>query len=196
MKKIISFVLAILMLAGIVTLASCKDKEEPDDTGTVATTAAVSADTEPEFTFPEAYYNDEPFVIYNRIASDYGAEYIVSGEVNGDIVNDAVFTRNSMVEQKYGILIETKNDAHPCNYVRPDVASGDVDYDILLDIKTHLATLTVNSVLADFNDLNVDFSRPWWDRHFVTDLSVGGRTYLMQCDVSIARFTNIRFFLL
>ena len=194
MKTIISFVLAILMLAGIVTLASCKDKEQPDDTGTVATTAAVSADTEPEYTFPEAYYNDEPFVIYNRIASDYGAEYIVSGEVNGDIVNDAVFTRNSMVEQKYGIRIETKNDAHPCNYVRPDVASGDVDYDILLDIKTHLATLTVNSVLADFNDLNVDFTRPWWDRHFVTDLSVGGRTYLMQCDVSIARFTNIRFF--
>ena len=74
MKKIISLVLAILMLAGIVTLASCKDKEQPDDTGTVATTAAVSADTEPEYTFPEAYYNDESFVVYNRIASDYGAE--------------------------------------------------------------------------------------------------------------------------
>lgn len=194
MKKIISFVITALMLAGLFALVSCGNTGNPVDTGTATTPAVVPVGTEPEFTFPEANYNDEPFVVYNRVASDYGAEYITSGDVNGDIVSDAVFTRNTMVEEKYGIQIKTKDASHPCNNVRTDVAAGDVDYDILLDIKTHLATLTVNSVLADFNDLNVDFNNPWWDRHFVTDLSVGGRTYLMQCDVSIARFTNIRFF--
>ncbi|MBP5237299.1 MAG: extracellular solute-binding protein [Clostridia bacterium] len=194
MKKRISFALAILMLAGIFALVSCGNENTPENTGTGTVFVDVSENTEPEYTFPVAYFNNEPFVVYNRVSADYGAEYIISDEVNGDIVSDAVFTRNTMVEEKYGIRIETKDDSHPSNHVRQDVSSGSVDYDILLDIKTHLASLTVNSVLADFNDLGLDFNKPWWDRHFVTDLSIGGRVYLMQCDVSIARFTNIRFF--
>ena len=114
MQKKLSLILAMLMLASA-ALTACSDagNDNSDAAGDTSVTDTPSADaeiaeeTEPEDTraaipddLPERDFGGKDFIVLGSDDEHFG-EYIVSEELNGEVVNDAVFQRNLTIDERF-----------------------------------------------------------------------------------------------
>ena len=148
LKRALSLLLVAAMLA--LTAVSCgsgADQGEPQDTTTAAvggeatTTAATEQVTETtkdpaSHDLPEDLdYTGETVNIISR-DSDWVRDEIWVQEINGDVVNDAVYARNGAVEEQLGLKINNIFVTGDDNYavsdkVRTAVKAGSDEFDIL-----------------------------------------------------------------
>ncbi len=199
MKRLISVILAVLMLLSAVAMIACGNETGPSSSTTAAPSASTSdtgvvqeSDTTPHF--KEANYNGEEFTVYVSNASNYSSQYIKAVETNGDLMNDSTWNRNLLVEDKFNIKLSFLESSNPSASLKADVASGDCPYELLFSCRTDLADHVSTGELTDFNKLECDITTDWWDTRCISDLSIRGKTYLMLSDLSIARFAGLRFF--
>ncbi len=196
-----------LCLICFVLLASCafvscadtgseNDQTSATPAGTENTpdTAEVTEeDTTP--VFPEANYGGDSFVVVSRSpsASSYPALYIGTEEPT-DVMSSAVYTRNTNTEEKYGIKIEQiVGDKIPTS-VRNGVDSGTLEFDVILDQRDNLASLATSGYLYNFNNLNIDYTKPWWDTNCAEGYEIAGKLYIMANDTSVSNLAGARFF--
>ena len=109
MKRTLALLCALLML--FTSFIACGKTEEPADTTvadatTEATTTAATepAETEPPKAFdkiPEQNLGGEFHIRYAQADSCY--EDFHAETLNGDVKNDSIYQRNSMVEERLGI---------------------------------------------------------------------------------------------
>ena len=112
-RKLISLLLAPLLLAG--TFASCS--EQPSEAGDSSAPAvsgdaaeAASEETVPEETelqpdLPDVTLDGYAFRVLTR-DTDHHIKEVYAAELNGEVVNDAVYARNLNVEEKYNMKLE------------------------------------------------------------------------------------------
>ena len=133
-KRILALLLAVLMLAA----AGCSDTQPEtaaEETDAVENPAA-EAETEPETEFlPDNLPADLDFGASS--VHTYGWEEVsiiefFAEEMNGDVVNDAVFQRNQTVEERLNVTLEYtlapgNNANHQAwsNYVINSTMAGD-----------------------------------------------------------------------
>ncbi len=199
--RLTAFILICLMLLSTCALISCADTDEENDQTTVEPiigdtepgTAEVEEDTSP--VFPEANYGGESFVIISRspTASSYPAFYIGTEEPT-DVMSSAVYTRNANTENKYGIVIEQVVSDNISTTVQNSVDSGIMDFDVILNQRSSLASLATNGYLYNFNDLKIDYSNPWWDSNCAEGYEIDGKLYIMANDTSVSNLAGARFF--
>ena len=145
MKMSLKRILAALLLGcTLIPLAACSS----GDTGTADTTAedtavndaaedTTTAETEPERLYPEVPDTDwegRTFNVLGRRHDDPTRWYYVNAEIfsegeNGETVNDAVFRRNSDIEEKYNVKITQDLQLSPQDYIKTTVAAGDQIHD-------------------------------------------------------------------
>ncbi len=188
----------ILTLLMLVVTVGCAGGESGSDT-----TAPAAATSQAEVTlgevipeFVEADYGNSEFVVYSRssTAASYPGFYIDSDNVI-DTMSEAVFNRNSAVEEKYKIIIKTLETSNPYETVRTDITSGDVGYDIILDRRSYLGSLAQEGHFYNFLDLeNVDYSRNYWDSNAAEGYEIAGKLFFMANDVSVSNLAGARFF--
>jgi len=107
-------------------------------------------------------------------------------EINGDIINDAVFNRNKKIEEKYNITIDETVVADFQGTVRKTVNAGDDAYDVVVPHLMEVAPLAQAGVLLDiFRVPYLDFGMPWWNANCPRDLSIGNMLFVMQGDLLI-----------
>ena len=203
MKKLRStaFILALVLILASFSLASCADNTEEQAQTTVSQQSGGTlpeGDTEPEETepsFPEANYNNESFVVISRspTAASYPAFYIGTEEPT-DVMSSAVYTRNVNTESKYGIKIEQIVSDEISTSVKNGVDSGMLEFDVILNQRSSLASLATSGYLYNFNDLNVDYSKPWWDGNCAEGYEIDGKLYIMANDTSVSNLAGARFF--
>ena len=116
---------------------------------------------------------------------------ISAEEMNGDVINDAVYVRNKKIEEKYNITIkeividESNWTVFPTK-VRQSVSAGDDLYDIAVP---HIFESTGLAQDGNFIDLfkvtNLDLKQPWWNQNCVRDLSIINKLFVIQGDLLI-----------
>ena len=191
---------ALLMLSAL--MVSCADTgtETPETTAVTSSSGSENvtdeqseAETEP--VFPEASYGGESFVIISRSpsASSYPAFYIRTEEPT-DVMSSAVYTRNTLTEEKYGIKIEQLISNKIDTSIRNGVSSGTMDFDVVLNQREKLASLATSGYLYDFNNLNIDYSNPWWDANCAEGYEIDGKLFIMANDTSVSNLAGARFF--
>lgn len=194
--------LTLLMIIMSVAMVSCADTgdkgaettAQPSVADTVpATDEETAEDTTP--VFPEANYGGIPFVIISRspTASSYPAFYIGTEEPT-DVMSSAVYTRNTVTEEKYGIKIEQLVSDKIDTSVRNGVSSGTIEFDVILNQRESLASLATSGYLYDFNSLDIDYSKPWWDANCAAGYEIDGKLYIMANDTSVSNLAGARFF--
>ncbi|MCQ2427524.1 MAG: hypothetical protein MJ137_03845 [Clostridia bacterium] len=200
MKKNLSILLAALMLlATLAGAVACAEKPANTDSttanaGTQATPdETTNGETTPQFVFKN--YGDTNFVVYmrNESAGSYPGRYIDTEDVS-ETISAAVYQRNSIVESQFGIKIETIQTADPYKTVENDVKGDSVEYDVILDRRSYLSSLAKKGLLHNFNDMEIDFSRPWWDKNTVEQYAIGDKLYFVGNDISVANLSGARFF--
>ena len=204
MKRIrtVALLLSCLMIFMSIAFVSCSEAGDaevhttaaPSQIETESSSAEVTEeDTTPSF--PEANYGNESFTVISRSpsASSYPAFYIGTEEPT-DVMSSAVYTRNVNTEEKYGIVIEQIVSDKISTSVQNGVDSGMLDFDVILNQRSSLAELAMSGYLYNFNDLNIDYSNPWWDANCARDYEIDGKLYIMANDTSVSNLAGARFF--
>lgn len=200
--------MALLLLASILLptlLAGCADNIQPADDTTVAavqTTEATQETTAPEPTaeeilgFAKEDNGKREFTILTNSASAY--EFNTESE-NGDIVNDAVFKKDSMVEEYLGIDINLihesgiyKNRKSFNAKITNAYASGDATYDLVNNWLTITLPLSQQGVFVNVNDLQyTNFEQPWYIDNMTENYGIKGKLYGVISDHSLALYKEL-----
>ena len=183
-KSTVSALLAALLLTG--ALASCGSSdvtETPNtpDTTPTDTTAAVTETAEPELKpeLPEKDFGGYEFHIINANKHDWMMIYTIDSEgENGDALNDAIFRRNTAVEEQFNVSIVEIIDVNAHKTAQRAVAAGDATYDLLLTYKANALDLVLQNYLVDFADIPyIDTTAPWWVQGSMDSMSIANRVF-------------------
>ncbi len=192
---------AILLAALTLLLASCGESGSPDETKPAASAAAETvpgSDTpvETEPVFADADFGGRDFVIYMRSEkmASYPGMYIDAEETNGDVMNDSVVSRNTLVEKKFNLNITTIQVDSPHNTVKNEISGGTVGYDLILDRRETMASLATGGCLANLVDCGVDYTTAWWAGECVETYTVQNKLFFVANDVSVSNLAGGEFY--
>jgi len=199
MKKLI--VLFILFLIAVI-LFSCADTDSQQSEtidGTVTEKDVPENETEEPATeklmpdLPEINFGNIDFTFLstcNWESSYLAFPLVFVEELNGEIVNDAVFMRNIKIGEQYGVNIKeidrTGQAGAGWDIISRGVAAGDTTYDAAF-IGTHdVCKLASEGYLHDlFGVPYIDLDKPWWDARAKRDLSIANKMYFTNGDINL-----------
>nr|MBQ4319154.1 hypothetical protein [Clostridia bacterium] len=180
MKKNLAFVLALLTCASV--LASCisdADTQDTSDTSAAETAETTTAEAVPNYTTLPTYdLGGSDFRTAVHTAVDRPNVHV--GEENGDVVNDALYARDRMIEELFNTKIVNtefpgRNEVIPA--VNKTVTAGEDAYDMILtSFQDGFNILAPNDMLADISEVDtLDFSAPYWNQNALETFSWNGK---------------------
>lgn len=177
MKKQLCLLLAALLAAG--AFASCASGGNENGEGETAPsagegTADVTAqapetapETEEELPAPPAEdMNGAVLTIMNMTpaAFNWADTRIFAPELNGEVLNDALYSREQKVEDLYNCSVEeleTSNNSG--GDLQRAVRAGDHTCDTCMVFDASVSGVLTQGILLPWNDLDIDLTKPWWD---------------------------------
>jgi len=193
----ISRLLLIAMLASL-TLSSCGGSETTTDTtasGSVDTTTAA-ADTAETLDLPEKNWEGRKFRVLgyeNANRTQFSNFEIDSEGENGDVVNDAIFRRNTSIEDKYNVeivqILDSSDANHgnaTMNHIRQTTLAGEDLYDLAFASVSKIGPLAREGMFYDLNSVDhIDFSKSWWNPEVNEALEISGRLFFTNSDFTL-----------
>jgi len=192
-KRLLALLFAALILTSAVSCGSSEKTEtETTNTSAAAETAPETVETDPtEPDVPEKDYNGKEFRIFTRgeATGKFWHKDLMAEELNGDPLNDAVYSRNLALAEKLNIQIapvwSDASDMHTS--ATQSITAGDDAFDVMMaPLNQTNAMATKNYLLnlnADIPYLNLE--QPWWDGNSVRNLSIGDTLYCVFGDYTI-----------
>jgi len=195
------FVLMLAAIAGFV-FVSCKSEappaKEPD--GAIDSDNIDNPDGPPEGTAVE------PEILYPEPEHDFGGynfKVLINGPAHvwyesteiyaekdtGSPINDAVYKRNIIIEDKYNFKISVINDTNwgdVARRARKSITAGDDEYDMIMPMINDASPLAHEGLLKDLNSVpGLNLPAPWWDQRANDQLSIYGKLYFTTGDMGI-----------
>lgn len=164
-RRVISLFLAIIM-STLLIIGCSEPTDKISDTTTsdaVSTdTVAIDSDEAPDFRkiVPITDFNGWQYCmlsIQNSAMSAFFDYELTTEELTGEVVNDAVYTRNMTIEEAFNITLTENRVPDFLNVVQKCVQSGDNAYQLVIGGWGDMATLSTTGALLDWNsDKNGD----------------------------------------
>jgi hypothetical protein len=203
MKRYLSLILALLMLASSMTLLfSCSKKEDDKKTDTNKNDAPAQLEEDSIFYerslvedgVETVDYGGRDFRIVTHITSEFD---IPEEEQNkGDLMKDAKFKRNQVVENRFNINMKvayTGTYSEVSSWVSKTVLSGADEFDLLMGMIVDTGKLVAKQLFLNWYDIeHIDFSKPWWAASNTTDLTYNGVCPLAVSDFTFTSITSIK----
>ena len=157
-SKLLCIALALLMLVGgLVSCSKEDDKNKPDAT---PNTQAPSDDANsPKDEKPTPYMDNFGNYVF-RILGPNNSTAIV-GDMMGDAIEQAEFSRTDAAETKYGFVVELIKNGSPTTAATNSASAGNDDYDMFLSTLMDTVELGLSGYLYDLNTvewMNLDAS--------------------------------------
>ena len=210
-KRLTAFLLCLLLTLIPAVTAGCSDsKVNSEEGGATAETptadaAQDSAEEEPEPTatrlVKDRYadtdlggYVYKVFAIptdghfYSQVAA--GINEVYAEEMNGEIINDAIFQRNDLAEVTLNFKITPifSNDVGGIRtQLHNEVLAGGTEYDATLNRMDYLGTNMQNGDLLNIKSIaSINTDDYWWDRNIVDSFTMfGSKLYWISGDINI-----------
>ena len=190
----ISLTLAAILAVG--QLAACGSTATPDNTGNSDTTAADAETTsaEPVETeradikdnLPDKDLGGASYTILART----GFEYEISAESeNGDVLNDAVYKRNTTVEDRFNVKIKPvyQDQGNFNQHLRSSVMSNTGAYDLVAGYAYQITPMILDDIFVNWYDVkHIDLTQPWWSKQVADELTVNKTCYTLSGDLTVS----------
>ena len=189
--RLLSLLLALLMC--VPAFASCGSTEEVDTTVDTSAADTETVETEEPDPFAGTDFGGAELRISSSI-DEYdstNAHKLIagSGELNGEIVNDAVYQRNADVEELLNVTLNfipsewTWANGH--TEIEKLVLSGDCGFEVVINDLINLGRIAHLGYFHSVSDNQImDFEKPYWYGEAIRDLEVvDGAAYMMMGDV-------------
>lgn len=180
-----------LILISLLLLTSCGGNTELEETSTSSESTEIS---QSETTLPPIEirdFNEKDFTFFIRWATDgwdWNVDDLCVEEQNGEPVNDAVWKRNNIVQERYNCSISQvkSNDMwNSANIVRTSVLAGDKAYDGIIASGKNMVALGIEGLLYDLNSFNeLDLTRSYWNPSIIEELTLSGKLFYAMGDLS------------
>ena len=188
-NRVISTIILSLIIISAVLAAACSDEttKQPETTESVATETGETEDTRVYPDLPDVNYDGQDFRMLTWDGSAVPSLY--SEEMDGEVVNDAVYERNSAIAEKYGVtfscVYQAMGDIN--GTLNEIVQAGDNAFEAVFPRCFDAAwTLTNYNTLADLNNLTyINLDKPWWDQNAKNDLSIKGHRFMLISDITV-----------
>ncbi len=157
------------------------ETEQAETTGVLEARLAVSDGITDELDFGGAAFSIVTQAMHDK-------DIISEGET-GDLLNDAVFGRNILIEQRYNITLKTIPDTYDNNnkFIEKSVLSGDSAFDLINGQAVATSQVVQKELLTPWQGIKyVDFEQPWWSDSTLDDLTVNNKTYLAIGDFALS----------
>ena len=201
--RIAALILAALMIAA--ALISCGDdasapagggaKDNDAQQAAEEATEAETTEDEGEPDLPDTDFGGDTFNwLVCGETNAYVEKNIIVEEMDGEVVNDAVFERNRAAEEKFNCKITATFQEGATSHAQKSVMAGDNSFFAIWDRKNQLQSGVQQHIFIDMKQLPYcDFTASYWDRNCLEELSIAGNTYMMASDISMMNLTMPRF---
>ena len=181
-RNLFSLTLAGALLLG--AFASCGESAQnepsaggPESQAVRETEAAETAAYELSDYLPEEDMGGYEVRFYGKVMNG-----VYSEAEDGETVNDAVYRRNSVLNERYHFTIayeEPANQTDPTKDIYSMVLSGEDAYQVLVDGGNRFVSYIQAGLLRDFYEMKYqNFNQPWWYRYLNESLSVKGKLFM------------------
>jgi len=192
MKRIVCFVLCLVMIMATVALVSCAEKEKKPDQGDVKP-------IDPEDNYIEKFEGLD----FEGTAITFALSSATSPEANGyrsclveektgDSVSDAIYDRNELVEKALNVDIEvaiTSNHTEFTKTVETTLQAGDDEYDWLWGQQANDIDLCLQGYIYDINRLGemsyIDPNAKWWAAEYMDHYQYKDELYWLSGPLSL-----------
>lgn len=171
-------------------LAACSSADEQSD-GTTNTEVYQETKAVPYYQTLEADYGGTSFRIMGIIRDgfDQFTNFEIESESeNGEVVNDAIYRRNSVIEEKYNVEISCEfcDQDKTVSTIGNLIMSGDDLFELYFVQLRYAGSTVTHGYNLDLNTLPyVDYLQPYWNSEVNDALSVGGKLYFTTSDFSL-----------
>jgi len=210
MKKFICLLLILNIMVIPLFLSCSKPASQEDEISDANTKTDEGIDENPELlreNTPDSLPDDldfggAEFRILHRNGDNglYGDGDVFEVEVfaeaeNGDIINDAIYKRNKLVEERLnikitpiGIIDASWNKAYDFfKYIQRSVSAGDDEFDVVLGYAALMPQYAMQGLFFDVNSFpHIDYDKTWWSQNFMDEMSIGGKCYLLEGDYALS----------
>ena len=202
-KQATTILLLLAMMLGFIT--SCANNT--DTTATAPTEAVDSGDDSAEPEVETRILPDLPEVRYDGFTFTWlahgleGGNWVtpdprelVSEAETGEVINDAVYRRNSVITEKLGVEFEMVVTNTEKATLDKSVKSGEDIYDAVLMYNNNAPSVMNADLLMDTNRLPyINFDKPWWDPA-IRETSILGRNFFLAGDIMILDKESVNVF--
>lgn len=200
-KRILALLLAAMILASAVSCGNGNEKET--DKATDSDTTANSTETETEETkltdsLPDGLdFGGATYTIYAREDLEWGTEMYVD-ELNGEIVNDAIYNRSRTVDDRLNVAITQVtapgiwgNETSFNEAIRSAVMAGDDTYQLVAGYAYFITALATDGLFMNLLDVPyIDFEKPWWNSDLRDELTLYDQLYFACGDLSLTLLSS------
>lgn len=187
---------AVLIFISMISLISCSTKATGDTSSSDNLNSELPAETEltranyPD-NLPEKDFGGAQFRI--SVTDKYEYEMYADAE-NGDITNDAVYTRNLITEERFNVKIvpvitemaATDNQTAHSGYISKTVLAGDDAFDLAGLFVWQAGACILDGCFVNWKNIPyVDYSKPWWISSVNEAFTVGDKQYVAVSDLSV-----------
>lgn len=118
-------------------------------------------------------------------SSTWYSRDIYAEGITGDVISDAVYTRNVHMEDKYGFIVEEVGSSKPADDAVTAVTSGDDIYDMFcFKIKDDITSLLLKGYLRNLNNVEkMNLDKPYYDQNSRKAFSLVNKLYLITGDL-------------
>ncbi|MBQ3127269.1 MAG: extracellular solute-binding protein [Clostridia bacterium] len=145
-----------------------------------------------EADLPDVRFDGETFTIHTRgnvEQYEWKAE-----EVNGEPLNDAIYKRNRVIEDKYGVTIQVVAEGSWSNYsaetlprLQASIQAQTGEYDLIAGYSSPFSNMVTTGMLYDLNTVKyIDFDKPWWWSNFTEATEIDGVNYFGLGELSLS----------
>ncbi len=192
--------ISVMVLFSIFLCAfSCTDNTGATNTETTAETIQETETTAEELkdNLPDSDLGGYTFRIL--AFNEENIKTIFSEEMDGNLVNDAVFEKIKAVEDRFNTVIKlaegtvTTSTSDETVIVKKEVLANSDSFDIVQGHDVSMANMSLEGYFMDARTLPyLDFDQPWWPAETLESMTVAGQMYLMSNNISYFNLASTR----
>ncbi|MHB1151506.1 MAG: hypothetical protein ACYCWE_14295 [Eubacteriales bacterium] len=195
LKSILSVLLLFLLLN------SCTSNDNPinkDDINTLTTNSEEtnSIALRESLDLPNIDYEGYDFSILSvnstsmgnseETGSHFWSDFGYNADRSGEPINDAVYARNLIIEERYGISINVKEEPDVEISAKKTINAGDDIYDIVMPNIDRTYSMAEPGYIYELSKIPyINLQKPWWDNILVVDLAMSNKIYVATGDISM-----------
>lgn len=202
-KFYISILLAASVVFSGVLMTACAETAGNNPGGDTEITSAEETETEKVYVtanLPDTDFEGETFTFYGRIYDGaWSAIDILSKEIDGEQINDALYNRTALIEDKYNVVLETiaSENGSITSLVQPLIAAADTSFQAIVCDVYDAGTISAEGMFIDLNQVdNLDLTQRWWAQATNDSLTIANKQFYATGDIFIIdnKATRVFFF--
>lgn len=196
--KFTGYLSIILVLAILLpTMAGCADNSgnQPENAPQVSEQVSEVQETEPADPHIDSLPKDidlegETFTFLARYEEQAKNE-IYTESTDGEVVNDAIYTRNINLKERLNCNIKVEELIHGADdgavrVLENAISAGSGDYDLFCSNSFHTSASAYRGSFINLKAQNyIDLEKAYWSQGFNESASIGGKQYLATGTMSL-----------